>query len=458
MKNYQFLKSIGILGAVALAVIVIQGVSAAGTYTPINPPLGNPATFLDISSTAQAKSGSLGLGSLIAGYNPTATVDVTGSGVVDVIGSLGAGWVTSHFKVGGSTAPTITGSELAVEGSRIRSTILAGTGERSICADSQGRLKICQTIPNPGNPPVPGTPPADPILIFLPTGNNTSGVHEELRWSPVMLSGSSVLATTYELQSFDPAKNFDTNGNFSSNLAAANNWVTYGAIDYSTGPNGSNIEQVYDNWVNGDGSYYASAEDFVQEQSPGVFYTVNNQHNDNNCLANSTGGCAYRIRAVNGSATSNWSNVIVLYDPIAPTSLSCGVFNAATRNANPYTLGNQTNLLCSQPTAGVTNNNSMKLTWGLSQLDNQNSPFIKYSIKTVCAQTQGGGPLTATLVPQNATSPYLINSNVIQDTLDANPSCSASYLDPNDVFHRSYRVYPERDYPASSSGAVIQFQ
>jgi hypothetical protein len=143
MKHKQLLKSGIIIVAATVAVVVMNWVSAAGTYSPINPPIASPSEFLTIGSGSQAKAGNLALGTFSAGATPTANLDVKGTFVTDVIGTLGTSWISGFFKVGGTTAVPANNSQLNVQTSRIRSTILAGTGERTICADSVGRLKIC---------------------------------------------------------------------------------------------------------------------------------------------------------------------------------------------------------------------------------------------------------------------------------------------------------------------------
>lgn len=143
MKHKELLKSGIIIVAALVVVMVMNWVSAAGTYSPINPPVGTPSEFLTIGSGSQAKSGNLALGTFSASGTPSTTLDVKGTFVTDVIGSLGTSWISGFFKVGGATAVPANNSQLNVQTSRIRSTILAGTGERTICADSLGRLKIC---------------------------------------------------------------------------------------------------------------------------------------------------------------------------------------------------------------------------------------------------------------------------------------------------------------------------
>ena len=138
-----------ILGLFIIAVIVGQSVFAAGAQTPPTSP-ANPATFLNISSTNQAKTGWLGLGMLTPSAMPTAVVDVKGTFISDVLGVLGLTSIAEKMKIG-VTAPTFSVNDpaLAIEGSRIRSTILSGTGERAICADANGRLVLCGLPPTP---------------------------------------------------------------------------------------------------------------------------------------------------------------------------------------------------------------------------------------------------------------------------------------------------------------------
>ncbi|MEI8224280.1 MAG: Hint domain-containing protein [bacterium] len=138
-----------ILGLFIIAIILGQSVFAVGVQTPPTSP-ATPATFLNISTTNQAKTGWLGLGMLTPAAMPTAVVDVKGTFISDVLGVLGLTSIAEKMKIG-ITAPTFgaTDPTLAIEGSRIRSTILSGIGERSICADANGRLVLCGLPPTP---------------------------------------------------------------------------------------------------------------------------------------------------------------------------------------------------------------------------------------------------------------------------------------------------------------------
>ena len=138
-----------------LAAVIIARGSFAATQGPIAPPT-SPAlpTFLNVSSTDQAKAGWLGLGMPTAATAPTAALDVKGTMISDVLGILGTAWISEKLHIGGTTAASIatlaTDPALTVQGTRIQSTILAGTGERLLCADDQGRLVICgSTTPTP---------------------------------------------------------------------------------------------------------------------------------------------------------------------------------------------------------------------------------------------------------------------------------------------------------------------
>jgi hypothetical protein len=138
-----------ILGLFIIAIILGQSVFAAGVQTPPTSP-ATPATFLNISSTNQAKTGWLGLGMLTPAAMPTAVLDVKGTFISDVLGVFGLTSIAEKMKIG-VTAPTFgtTDPTLTIEGSRIRSTILSGIGERAICADANGRLVLCGLPPTP---------------------------------------------------------------------------------------------------------------------------------------------------------------------------------------------------------------------------------------------------------------------------------------------------------------------
>lgn len=148
-ERFQTARHFVILGLFIIAVIFGHSVFASGPQVPPASP-ATPPTFLNISSTNQAKTGWLGLGMLTPTAMPTAVVDVKGTFISDVLGVLGLSSITEKLKIG-VTAPTFgaTDPTLAVEGSRIRSVMLSGTGERAICADANGRLILCGIPPAP---------------------------------------------------------------------------------------------------------------------------------------------------------------------------------------------------------------------------------------------------------------------------------------------------------------------
>ncbi len=128
-----------VLGVIAWHAVSATSISAVPPASPIT-----PAPLLNISATAQAKSGWLGLGVPDASTTPFSVVDVRGTFISDVLGILGTTWITEKVQIGGTTPSVSTGDpSLMVNGSRIKSLVLTGSGERGICSDVSGRLIIC---------------------------------------------------------------------------------------------------------------------------------------------------------------------------------------------------------------------------------------------------------------------------------------------------------------------------
>lgn len=153
---------------IGLSIHAVNAVFVPGSSTPSS---SLPERFLDVSADPQAKQGWLAIGT---SSSPLATLDVLGTTVTDTLGVVGDAWISGKMRVGGILPPAVSDPSLVVDGGRIRSSALAGTGDRPVCSDANGLLKICGTAspvggtcgPNgmgamsiiPENPPTTSTP------------------------------------------------------------------------------------------------------------------------------------------------------------------------------------------------------------------------------------------------------------------------------------------------------------
>lgn len=147
MNYFQSIKSIALLVAIAVVATLAHGVTAT-TYVPATAGQQNPLPFLDVSGSAQSKQGWLALGA--ASPNPLAVLDVTGTVITDALAVIGNTWASGKIRIGGTSIPGGTDPQLVVDNLRVRSSSLAGSGDRQVCADSNGLFKICATTPMSG--------------------------------------------------------------------------------------------------------------------------------------------------------------------------------------------------------------------------------------------------------------------------------------------------------------------
>lgn len=512
MKSIRSIVVLGLVaGIITMLTTLIKPVDAQ--YVPMNASNPEPLSFLDTSATAQSKQSWLTLGTTPS-VNPLGSLDVAGTTVTTYLKVIGTMWANGKLKVGGTTLPTGSDPKLVVAGSYARSSALAGTGDRPVCADQTGLFKICDSPAQTngtcgpksgtvqtgltqassglcatgtvtgftGNNPWSWTcsganngtnatcsttaaevPPPAPTAIFYSSifSGGTGGAHDGIEWAPVKIPGTNTYAYKYEIQSFNPKKNFVYDDNygddvFSTSAAAANKWESFGIVDYSTGGiGGTNLIGTYQNWTSGTNSpHNARLWDFWGH-SGNDWNTVNDEHNDNGCFyGNSIAGCAYRVRAINGSTPGPWSNILVLYDADEPTNLSCSVRNSTVAAAHPYQIGQSNNIAsgtCSYPN-GATTDNALKLTWTKSRKDNHstapdNAPFITYKVGVFCGPTNpGANPTVAIINPQAATASSMISAATINTMINNYPDCDG-YLSNNPVFYNYFAVLPNSDYP-----------
>jgi hypothetical protein len=479
--------------------------------------------LLDISSLSQSKVGDLAVGATSASYTPTKTLDVTGAAVFDVLGVLGKGWFGNSFKIG-SSAPVNTDTELLVQGSRIRSVALANPSGETICADSLGRLVLCSGTPTPingicassngatpttipstglcnsgGISPVTGNGPwvwtcsglnggtnascatvspltqplTAPMPIFYSSvflGYIQGGAHDGLEWAPTPIPGTMNYAVRYEMQTFNPEKNFAFGSGQCPNpmetpdqfgfcpfSANANDWVTFGIIDYSQGITTS---ATYNNWTSGTTSpWNARISDFFAGGGPNGWGNQTNLegnvHNDNGCFTyQSITGCAIRVRALYGATISPWSKVIVLYDPKAPKNLICkqktpsGIIIPQyeySRGVQNFTSGN-----CTTP-SGSSVDTSLRLEWEKSMRDHQVNPFLTYQVAVAC--TPSSSQKYAVINQATATSELILPGKFTTWLFtNSNPNCIMSNTNNNpfktfNTTGSAYRVMPNSTYP-----------
>lgn len=519
MKSIRSIIVLGVVaGVITLLTTLIQPVAA--DYVTMNSSNPDPLSFLDTSSTAQSKQSWLALGSTPS-LNPLAPLDVAGTTVTTYLNVIGTMWSNGKIKVGGTSLPTASDPKLIVAGSYVRSSALAGTGERPVCSDQTGLFKVCDSpvqtagVCGPKNGTVQtgltqsstglcaagtvsgfsgtgpwswscaginggatvtcGTvaaqvPPPAPTAVFYSSifSGGSGGAHDGIEWAPVIIPGTNTYAYKYEMQSFNPDKNFVEDPNtgeiiFSPAAAAANKWETFGVVDYSTGGiGGGNLIGTYQNWTSGTSNpWNARLWDFWGH-SGSDWNTVNDEHNDNGCFyGNSIAGCAYRVRAINGSTPGPWSNIIVLYDADAPTNLACSVRNSIVSAAHPYQIGQSNTIAtgqCSYP-SGSTVDNTVKLTWTKSQYDNHstapdNAPFITYKVGVFCGPTNPGANPTVGIINASATTASsMITAATINNIMNNYPSCSGQ-LSATPVFYNYFAVLPNSDYPGTNFNII----
>lgn len=413
-KSLQYILQIGI------AAVLLVGASIGVSYAQIAPPsggapTGQPPTFLNVSATSQAKAGWLSLGTTSL---PTATLDVVGTALANSLIVGNNATVQNKLLVGTANPQTVARLEV---GGSISGTTLAGTGEREVCADTNGVLVICTPGTTPPPPPAPECSdgidndrdgwvdiddrdcwldPTDrstydpngisetgttvpPITVTTAPGDcSRSGVgHGNVKCSaPAELSDGS-LAFSYEIEYFNPDLNNDQWGEYSSAAAATNTWRRYGVKTYP------GLNQLGNAAVNQSGWDCSPTQPGpCPFQSGGV---------------NTYGGSAYRMRGVILDASGNvqsagpWSRIIVNFVPPQPLNV---IINPAGMSMG----------------GAVT---SYRLTWDINTADHISAPFlntIEVELGTVFATNPKFGPIVTAnqsqFLPVSNTSSYITSN------------------------------------------------
>lgn len=256
MKNFYSLK---ILFALLAILITAHFVSAVFVPGPVTPPTNTPAPFLDVSSTGQTKQGWLRLG---GSGTPTATLDVLGTTVSNTLGVVGDSWVSGKLRVGGITIPAATDPTLVVTGGHLRSSILAGTGIRPVCADANGLLKICTTGPvTQCNDGIDNTDPedtlvdiADPGCLSGPGGAYNSADNDETNTAVASTCGSASNTTPV---STAPTTNLCTPGNTASSVTSNANSYNWTCTNGTSTPSACSVPKSSITWNSSSCTGYA---------------------------------------------------------------------------------------------------------------------------------------------------------------------------------------------------------
>lgn len=154
----QLLKKIFIFGTMGIAVAIVATQVYAAPFVPTNNSNPEPLKFLDVSSTNQSKQGWFALGSPST-YNPLAVLDVKNTTFTDALSVLGKAWFAGNVLVGYTSIPSTITNKLMVDQGLIRSTNLAGTGDRPACSDANGKFIACSNNASMGTPQIVSTSP-----------------------------------------------------------------------------------------------------------------------------------------------------------------------------------------------------------------------------------------------------------------------------------------------------------
>ncbi len=139
MKYFTHIKTV--LGIILLTLLVYGTTAASPFVMPISG-TADPLPFLDVSSSNQIKQGWLALGSP-SSYNPLGTLDVRATSIADTLSVIGKAWFSQYLFVGFPLLPGAGSIKLVVDRDHIRSSALAGSGDRPTCSDSAGNFIPC---------------------------------------------------------------------------------------------------------------------------------------------------------------------------------------------------------------------------------------------------------------------------------------------------------------------------